>query len=128
MPIVYRIQDEDGRGPWRTGFSKKWVEKREDNSNLLTIYGDFRDSFYDDEELFELFIMRIMSHSFYGSGCESLVKLRRWFTESEYNTLKNYGYNCVELDVEKILLSSEIQCIFERKKPLNICAKIIDLY
>ena len=33
--LVYRIQDNEGRGPWKPGFSSQWVIEREDLENLL---------------------------------------------------------------------------------------------
>ena len=35
MPTVYRVQDADGRGPFKPGFSHQWVEERADHENLL---------------------------------------------------------------------------------------------
>jgi hypothetical protein len=31
---VYRVQDVEGRGPWRPGFSRLWVRDRDDHDNL----------------------------------------------------------------------------------------------
>ena len=41
--VVYRIQDSNGRGPWKPGFSHVWVEDRCDLVNLRPIVIDFPD-------------------------------------------------------------------------------------
>lgn len=32
---IYRVQDAEGRGPWRPGFSKYWVCDRDDHDVLI---------------------------------------------------------------------------------------------
>ena len=118
---IYRIQDDEGRGPWRPGFSDKWVEDRTDAEfrRLKPIQEDF-------PGLDQRLCVQRGEHG--GVGCETLVKLRQWFTASEYATLLGYGYRCVRLDVDYIVASSDIQCVFLRSKPLNKGIKVVRLY
>lgn len=117
-PVIYRIQDADGRGPWKPGFSHHWVESRPDHDNLSPSYVEFPGLL---EEVRKIGLPA-------GSGCIELKQLKRWFVESEYRTLLMFGYRCVQMQVKKILRSSDIQCFFIRQKPLNLDCKIVELY
>lgn len=114
---VFRVQDKDGRGPWKPGFSHQWVEDREDHNNLKPWFLEFGD----------VRRLAICGMSL-GSGCRTLEQLQRWFTHSEYKTLLKLGYRAVRIKVGRILASSDIQCFFERSKPLNEDAEEIELY
>ena len=113
--IVYRMQDAEGRGPYRPGFSQYWVEDRSDHDNLLTWMQEFAR-------------YAIPSRGYFGCGCRTLEQLRRWFIESEYETLLRYGFQAVEMDVARVLYESEIQLIFQRARPLRIGVEVLDLY
>lgn len=116
-PFVFRVQDAEGRGPWRPGFSHKWVEDRPDEefAALIPWPLQFGELPFDPR-----------MHA--GCGCQSLSQLRRWFTESEYRTLLGLGYRAVKMTPERILAASDIQCVFERVIPLNVGVVPIQLY
>lgn len=114
---VYRIQDAEGRGPWKPGFSHKWIETRPDHDNLLPWY-------FEIGPVHE----RACTWESVGSGCGSIDSLRRWFTASEYATLLKYGYRAVRMKVDRILGHSKIQCVFARLKPLAEDVEEIALY
>ena len=38
---IYRVQDAQGRGPWKPGFSHRWVEDRPDHYNLPPWFVEF---------------------------------------------------------------------------------------
>ncbi len=116
--IVYRIQDKDGRGPWKPGFSHRWVVDREDLDNLAPFYVEFGQTVFDHAIL----------GMFLGSACESVEQLKRWFTPEEYKALKSFGYQSVKMQVGRILASSAIQCVIERSKPLNRDVEVFELY
>ena len=117
---VYRVQDKEGRGPWRPGVSHLWVQARDDHANLPTWV--------------EQFGMEMLSRTFdgfgkhTGCGCSSLEKLRRWFTAEEYATLQTYGYQAVRMNVRCILGQSDVQLVFRRRLPLHVGAKRVELY
>lgn len=117
MDVIYRVQDKEGRGPWRPGFSHKWVRPRPDHDNLPPWLFEF--GRVDRQLLYG-------EHA--GSGCMTLDQLRRWFTKKEYKTLLKYGYQAVSMEVNRILAQSEIQCVFGRAKPLNEDFTIMRLY
>lgn len=92
MTAVYRIQDRDGRGPWKPGFSRRWVEDRADHDVLRPWF----------EEFGRVDKLAIVGFAI-GCGCRTVEQLQRWFTPSEYATLLQFGYRAVRLDVGRIL-------------------------
>jgi hypothetical protein len=114
---IYRIQDKDGRGPWKPGFSHLWVESRLDHENLIPCFIEFR-----NVKNLSVYGMHL------GCGCLTKEQLKRWFTKKEYAKLLGYGYQSVEMEVGRILGKSNIQCVFERSKPLNKDVFSFDLY
>ena len=116
MLTVYRIQDSEGRGPWRPGFSHFWVRDRDDHDNLKPWPAEFGTG-----------IMRGTSGHI-GCACRTIEHLRRWFQPDEYVTLLLYGYQCVRLDVDRVLAESSTQLVFERKRALRFGAASVSLY
>jgi len=117
---VYRVQDAEGRGPFRPGFSHWWVEERPDHDNLVPWMQQFG---YDA-------IPRTgwPFGKHFGCACRTLEQLRRWFTASEYATLQRLGFQAVSMDVARVLHESEIQLLFQRAKPLCADFSPVDLY
>lgn len=117
MIPIYRIQDKDGRGPFKPGFSNIWIYPRADHENLLPWFTEFG-----------RIDQQVKPGYFSGSACRSIKQLQRWFNPREYLVLKQLGYNAVRLEADSILAASSIQCFFERKKPLNKRTEIFDLW
>ena len=115
--IIYRVQDRDGRGPWKPGFSHVWVSDRPDEEFelLKPIQVDFPD-------------LRVRSAYHVGVGCVSLEQLRRWFKREEFYILRKHGYRCVKMTVKRIVAESDIQCVFERSLALKRGCKTVRLY
>ncbi len=118
MTTIYRIQDIDGRGPWKPGFSHKWVESRDDHYNLTPWHEQFGTGF----------AANLDRSKYLGCGCLTIQQMRRWFTPKEYAMLQKHGYEAVKMEVERILAKSEIQCVFESNKPMNTHGEVFDLY
>ena len=114
---VYRIQDKQGRGPFKPGFSSKWVEPRDDHENLIPWIYEF--GMVQNKAIVGCAV---------GCACQTVEQLRRWFTQSEYNTLKRFGYHAVSLEAGRILAESDIQCVIERAIPLREQVTPFDLY
>jgi len=117
MNTIYRIQDLNGRGPFKPGFSQKWVQSRPDHENLIPYF-----------EQFGPVHERILIGAYSGCGCQTLNQLRRWFSKKEYRKLKKFGYHAVKIDANRIIAKSDIQCVFVRAIPLNESIEIIKLY
>lgn len=115
MTIIYRIQDRDGRGPWKPGFSGRWVEHRDDHQLLHPWYIEFPD-------------LKFEKGWRYGCGCETREQLQRWFTKNEYEKLLMLGYHSVMIDACEIVASSDIQCVFRKRDQLNIGATEFHIY
>ena len=115
--IIYRVQDAQGRGPWKPGFSAQWVEDRPDHDNLAPWY-----------EEFENVLHRRTKGLVVGCGCKTKDQLKRWFTPGEYKTLTGKGYESVAMFVDEILAESDTQCVFEVADPLWVRAVPFSLY
>ena len=113
---VYRVQDKEGRGPWKPGFSMKWVENRDDLDNLHPWFREFGD------------VRRLIPNGMImGSACLSIEQLRRWFTPGEYQTLLGFGYQAVAIEAS-VAVGSDIQCVIYRAKAFEEDAEPIELY
>lgn len=120
--FVYRVQDMDGRGPWKPGFSHRWVEDRPEHEFAALMPGPL-----EFAAVIRSVILRSRGANI-GYGCRSLKQLRRWFTAGEHATLIQFGYQVVRMKVDRILAESEIQCVFERAEPLRKNVEAIELY
>ena len=117
--ILYRIQDSDGTGPYKEGFSSSWVEGRDDLKNLKNIYQDFP-CFWEK--------VNSSRNSHFGCACRTPEQLKRWFTKTEYKRLKHRGYRAVKLLAHEIVNESETQVLFGRNQPFNIKPIPFNLY
>jgi len=115
--LVFRVQDTEGRGPWRPGFSRVWVQPRPDHMLLAPFFVEFPGV-----------LKAVLPGERLGSGCNNPSHLRRWFTEKEYRTLKKLGYSAVALEVDRILAESDVQVVFVRALPFNTNTTPISLY
>lgn len=110
---LYRIQDKDGRGPFKPGFSHIWIRFRKDSENLKPLIAPE--------------IARIDGEH-HAIGCKSIEMLRRWFTKKEYRTLRRHGYQAVIIRDAKVLKEDETQSLFARTTPLNLNVVHFKLY
>lgn len=116
---VFRVQDAEGRGPWRPGFSDSWVEDRQ-----KTEYAALKPIMLEFPDLLE----KLKPGFHVGVGCTSLEKLRRWITKSEWATLRKFGFRCYAIEPDRIVAESDIQCVFESSKPLRKHVKRVRLH
>jgi hypothetical protein len=119
MTTVYRIQDVEGRGPWKPGFSHKWAADRSPK--------DYARLMFSEKQFGALQRLGIYGMA-RGFGCISLDDLRLWFIPEEYKTLVGFGYSAVKIHDADVLASLKVQCFFQRALPLRIGAEIFDLY
>jgi hypothetical protein len=112
---IFRVQNKDGRGPWKPGFSHIWIEDRKDHDNLHPWIEEFHG-----------LDLTVSGHL--GCGCKTIKQLRRWFTKREYKKLVSLGYKAVCVVADEILAESNIQCVFKSDRPLKDTATGIKLY
>jgi hypothetical protein len=120
MDYIYRIQDKDGRGPWKPGFSRYWCEDKSDevHAKLKPWPLEFGLGILD----------AVNNYEHVACGCTSPEQLRTWFSEIEYGRLLKYGYMAFQIVPWRILAQSDIQCVFTTRRPLRKESLLIDLY
>ena len=107
--LIYRIQDTDGRGPYKPGFSRQWVSKR----------GPIPPPTWMEEFGTELFD-QIKPGEHLGCGCRSMEQINKWFMREEIDRLRLLGYSIVKMRADRILAESKHQIVFARNTPLNL--------
>lgn len=115
MMRVLRVQDSNGRGPFRPGVSKKWLG---DTSALrLCALPSWMEEFgWDLIERFGL------PGEHFGCAVRTKDQIKKWFSIEEQKKLSKLKYKIVSIDIDRVLAESEIQLVFARKKPLSIGA------
>ena len=108
--MLLRVQDKQGRGPFKPGFTMQWCER---SHNLPSIMDEFPDIAFDVVP-YHLKGMHV------GVGVRGgLGRLKKWFTESELTKLNKLGYQIVVVDRYSVIRESENQVVFATKKPLR---------
>lgn len=107
-PLIYRVQDAQGRGPFRPGFTEKWITPGRDLDALPPWFSEF-----------DICITEMSKNYHLGCGCRTKIKLGTWFSYPELIILQNNGYRICEIQPDIILAESDIQTVFATKDPLN---------
>lgn len=110
--IVYRIQDNDGRGPYKPGTSRLWADER----------GEYLPPFF--EEFGWEVLSKVPPGMHMGCACDSVESLHRWFSEAERQRLRLMGYREVQLKADGVAAQSERQIVFWSRKPLKFAREI----
>ena len=105
---VYRVQDAEGRGPYRPGMSSRWVDENDIPPPPTWI-----------AEFGEGVMQKLRPGEFVGCGVRNLAQLSKWFSETEMPRLRALGYKLVVLNAERILGESPNQVVFARRRPLT---------
>ena len=84
---LYRIQDAQGRGPWRPGFSVQWIDMDKDDSLCPPMMVDFPQ--------WRKIVARAQSRGLmhFGMAVRGIHGLHRWFTPDEIQRLRGFGGN-----------------------------------
>lgn len=115
MTRVIRMQDADGRGPYKPGFSAVWCDN----------FGPPPPPTWMHE--FPGLLRRMNEEgAHYGSACRSVEQIRKWFTPTELLRLHLLGYRLVAMEADRVLAESKNQLVFMRKKPLNEDIEFLD--
>lgn len=115
LRTVFRVQDADGRGPFRPGFSKQWS----DAGSTLLRPPTWMEEFGEDA------IGRLgRPGEVFGSGVRTLAGLARWFTPTEAERLHRFGFRAVSVPGCRILAESEHQVLLARSRPLFVGVQV----
>ena len=111
--FIWRVQDADGRGPFRPGFTKMWLEDiGVDVQTHPPIYWELG---IDPRRLCEL----IPKGMHAGVGCISEDQLRSWFSRSELRRLSRFRFSVVKFVPDEIIAETPTQVLFAHKTPLS---------
>jgi len=118
MARVYRIQDREGRGPWRPGFSRVWCDAE---------YGPGVEPLppWGVEFGLALIERRGLPGEHYGCAVRKPQELRRWVSATERRRLAELGFNVVSVRADRVLAESRNQIVFASRTPLARAAIIL---
>ena len=108
---VYRVQDKEGRGPFRPGFSQYWLD---DDLGERVHLPCWSQEFGDD-----LIQKNYRKRHHYGSAVTNVDLITIWFSPSELLRLYHWGYSVVSMEADRILAESTLQVVIERKRPFH---------
>jgi hypothetical protein len=109
--MILRIQDRAGRGPWKPGFSSKWVDSFR-TTQLPPIY---------DEAPCYMDIVAKARDAGKHVGCavDGKEALLSWFTPMEIFRLYDLGHRIVDASECEILLRTPTQLIVGSDRPFK---------
>lgn len=107
--LLFRIQDGEGRGPFKPGFSVKWRDSSGPTPPAL-----FEELGIHPDRLAHL--VPIGLHG--GYACRSMAEIRRWFSRGEIRRLNRLGYQLVSFEPDEILVEAPTQVLIGMHKPL----------
>ena len=109
---LYRVQDLEGRGPYRPGFSDTWTDPDNDGANCPNEF--------TPKQIAELAALAKSKFSArIAFAFRSLEQLHRWFRPAELRRLQLCGYSIVSIDADAILAETNNQVLFMRRAPLR---------
>ena len=113
MTRVYRVQDSEGRGPWRPGFSMTWMDDdvADRQASLPSIIEEFG---------MEALEKAFSSGRYHATACRSMDELRNWFTPEEMRRLASFRFSIVEIRDADIVLQGERQAVIARDRPMAV--------
>lgn len=113
MSELYRIQDENGRGPWRPGYSHKWVS---DDRNAP----DFLPPIYEELPSFKRVVTLAHSMGYHvGVAVHGWTSFSAWFLPDELERLRADGFNVVQCDNVRVFAETPNQILIGSKAPLS---------
>lgn len=115
MTEIFRVQDAEGRGPFRPGFSRMWIDESEAAPLLPTWMQEFGE---------DVFARLGRDGEHYGSAVRTLDGVTHWFNANERRKLAEFGFHVVSFRDARVLAESPNQLVFARRLPLNVGATI----
>jgi len=120
-PRILRVQDAEGRGPYRPGFSAVWCDSFGPPPPMTWL-----------EEFPHLGrrvrrLQREYGGAHFGCGCRTEQQIHTWFTPTERYRLAKLGFQLVAMHVDRILAESPTQLVFLRERPLTEGIEVLPL-
>lgn len=115
---VFRIQDQDGRGPFKPGFSKYWADS--DFAPGMKALPPFMEEFGPDA----INRLAMPGERHFGSAVRGVGKLREWFSDAERERLAGLGYYIGAIDHARVLAESENQLLIASRVPFSSCVVV----
>lgn len=115
-PLILRVQDRAGRGPFKPGLSGQWTDPERDwrPPTWMEEFGwDARD--------------RAPRGWHLGSAVRTFQQLGYWFSPSELGRLSAMGYRVVRVRADRVIGESEYQMFVARANPFRWDAAEVDL-
>ncbi len=113
MTMIFRVQGKDGRGPFKPGMTRRWVQD-DGPDPLPTVTREFGHGIIQT-------LQAILDREggACGCGCLDVEGIERWFTPMERTKLHELGYRLVTMAVDRVLAQSAHQVVFWRRRPLQ---------
>ena len=119
MGVMYRLQDGAGRGPFKPGFTEKWLSDKDDLDELKP---------FTPREIFNAKMKSSVEFPVIGCCCSSADDLKKWFTKEEYFKLRLLGYKSVMVSQCEFLAAKDYQVLIGRTWPFTKGIKQFELY
>lgn len=107
LPICYRVQDREGRGPFKPGMSDRWRDP--EGRDFPPVHVEFGLGWRDE----------IPAGWHAGCAFRDLAQTAAWFSPWECDRLDTLGYRLVALSGCRALRESAHQLIIVRPRPLR---------
>jgi hypothetical protein len=107
--LVCRVQDAEGRGPYRPGFSHIWNEHEDGPAPVMGAFpGAIAEAY------------KIIRKRGGAVGCafRTVEQARAWFNANEVLTLARYGYSLCWMKADEVLAENNDQLVIWTKVPL----------
>lgn len=109
--MILRIQDREGRGPYRPGLSQKWTDSWR-TSQLPPIY--------QEVPAFAALVNNAHSEGLHiGCAVRGKDALFEWFSPMEILRLREMGFGIVDATGCEILMETQHQLVIGSKAPLH---------
>ena len=110
---LFRIQDADGRGPWKPGFSMKWIDMDKDDRLCPPMMVEF------PEWRYKVDAAAAMGCRHFGCCMIGMAGFHRWFTPAEIERLRGFGYRLVDASGLTPICIGTSQVIAASRYPLR---------
>ena len=110
MSSIVRIQDAEGRGPWRPGFSHMWVR---DDTPMK------HGAIYAEMPGFGMLVDLAHQRGEHIGCAVRAGRLHEWFSPGDLRRLRDYGFSLVDASRCRVIAETHSQVVIGSQKPLR---------